>query len=151
MHTDVPEVIAMTKRTKITHIGDYCAGHPWYYVRGNEVLSPKEIRQSVMDSGYRGYLKDDIMQIDQMPEPKRSQKLRALRDKIMQELRQDISRYRQCNLELHRLRVRQLVSDEPFGCYDVHTNIGLKHNHIYNRFAHLILLDELDTQLDMFG
>ena len=141
----------MAKRKKITHIGDYCAGHPWYYVRGNEVLSPKEIRQEVIDDGYRGYLKDEIMAIDRMAEPKRSQKLRQIREKTIEELKEDISRYRQCNLELHRYRLKSLQSDEPFGCHDVHTNIGLKHNHIYNCFAHLVLLDELDTQLDMFA
>lgn len=141
----------MPRKEKITKIGNYCAGHPWYYVRGNEVLSPKEIRQSAMDSGYRGYLKDDILQIDQMSEPKRSQKLRQIREKTIQDLKEDISRYRQCNLALHRYRLKWLERDEPFGCHEVHTSIGLKHNHIYNRFAHLILLDELDTQLDMFA
>ena len=141
----------MSNKAKTPVIGGYCAGHPWFYVRGNKVLTPKQIKQDVMVSNYRGYWKDEILAIDKQTEPKRTEKLNKLRQEILQDLKLDISRYRQCALELHRFRKAYGQSYNPVSCDDIHTSIGLVHNHIYNRFAHLILLDELDTQLDMFA
>ena len=145
------EVVAMSNKAKESVIGDYCAGHPWFYVRGNKVLTPKQIKQDVMQSEYRGYLKDEILAIDKQAEPKRTEKLNKLRQDALQYLKSDLSRYRQCAFELHRFKKIHGQSYNPVSCDDIHTSIGLVHNHIYNRFAHLILLDELDTQLDMFA
>ena len=141
----------MSNRKKEPIIGDYNAGHPWYYVRGNKVLTPKQIKHDVQQSEYRGYLKDEILAINKQVEPRRTEKLQKLRQDTLQELNADLSRYRKCALELHRFRRTQDYTYNPVSCDDIHTSIGLKHNHIYNRFAHLILLDELDTQLDMFA
>lgn len=141
----------MSNKAKTPVIGEYCAGHPWFYVRGNKVLTPKQIKHDVQQSEYRGYLKDEILAIDKQAEPRRTEKFQKLRQDTLQELKADLSRYRKCALELHRFRKTQDYTYNPVSCDDIHTSIGLKHNHIYNRFAHLILLDELDTQLDMFA
>jgi hypothetical protein len=141
----------MVKRNKITHIGDYSAGHPWYYVLGNEPLSVKEIKHKVLKDSYRGYRKDEIMQIDRQSEPLRSHNLQKIRQEVIQDLKESISGYRQCALALNRLICRIVFLDEELRCYDEHTNISLVYSHLYNHFAHLALLDELDTQLDMFA
>jgi len=91
---------------------DYSAGHPWRYKLGGKRLSLEAIRESVIQSGYRGYMREDIDKVDRLPEPKRSVKLRELKAKVMQDLASDIARYRQCARELaaHR-RLRGQIHD----------------------------------------
>ena len=64
----------------------------------------------------------------------------------MAELTKDISRYRQCVFQLRKLKDAEDIPETPSCCSDIHVAMSLKHNHIYNGFAHLALLDELPAQ-----
>ena len=130
----------------------YNSGHPWYYLLGGKRLTLKEIRQDVRASGYRGYLERDIDAADRLPEPKRSDALRAIRKRVTKSIAQDIARYREVARKLASHRAEGL-DVEPFrGAADIHTAISLKHNHIYNEFAHLHVIDHLlNRQPDLFG
>ena len=74
--------------------GGYGAGHPWYYKLGGKVLSPKQIRQSVRHSGYQGSMRADIEAADDKSEPQRSNALRAIKTKVLDDLVADLSGYR---------------------------------------------------------
>jgi hypothetical protein len=129
----------------------YCPGHPWYYFLGGRPRRPREILEATRQSGCQGYAREDIKAADAMAEPRRSEVLRALRDKFRADLARDISRYRECVRQL-----RNTVWDIPDGSRvvssgEIHTALSLKHNHMVNDFAHLISLDELLTkQRDLF-
>jgi len=141
----------MTESTRNTQIiGGFCSGHPWYYLLGNPVLTPKQIKEEAKASTYRGYRQEEIEAAAAKPEPQRSEALRSIRQRLWDELRKDISGYRQCALQLHRHHEKNGFDPSPTVCDDVHTNICLKHNHIYNGFAHLAFLDELPEQQDLF-
>ena len=128
------------------------AGHPWYYLLGGVVPTPKQIQAEAVASDYCGYMADDIRQIDKMSEPKRSDKLRKLQTKFKADLRDDLSRYREVVRELHCERKTNPLRDIPVSCNDVHTAMSLKNAHLYNDFAHLHFLDELlGRQMDLFG
>ncbi len=132
------------------HLG-YSSGHPWYYHLGGRPLFPKQIREETRAGGYRGYAQDDIADADRLAEPKRSQSLRAFQAQFTDDLRRDLSRYRQCvrNLRLYRMK-HAGDALEPV-CDGVHVAVSLKHNHLVNDFAHLIWLDELlSRQRDLF-
>lgn len=130
----------------------HSSGHPWYYLLGGTVLTPKQIRCAVINRGYQGYLRDDIAAADKKAEPQRSQALKALQRRALDELQRDLNGYRRRALDLHRYRATSNVSDSPVSCHDVHTAISLKHNHLINDFAHLITLDRLLTkQGELFG
>lgn len=133
-----------------THQG-YNSGHPWYYHLGGKRLTLKEIREDVKASGYQGYRADDIHAADAMPEPRRSERLRALRAEAKQSLAEDVSRYRELARKLTAYR-RETSGQSIDGVSDcVHTDIGLKHNHIYNEFAHLHVIGGLlAKQRDLF-
>lgn len=131
--------------------GGYGSGHPWYYNLGSKVLSPKQIKQSVRESGYQGYMREDIKDANNKAEPQRSHELRAIRTKVMDDLTRDLSSYRARARELAAFRKIKAEPSEP-SCADIHTNISLKHNHLFNDFAHLIWLDELlARQGDLFA
>ncbi|WP_395173525.1 hypothetical protein [Roseibium alexandrii] len=135
----------------ITHMG-YPVGHCWYYLLGGKVLSPKQIRQKTLDSGYQGYAAEDIALADRKAEPQRSSALRQLRAKFEADLQQDISRYRQCVLALHRYRKVSPITGRPTCAEDVHVNLSLKYAHLVNNFAHLATIDNLlNRQGDLFG
>ena len=129
----------------------YHAGHPWYYYLGGDIPTLKQIRMEAIASDYRGYKADDIVEIDQSAEPRRSEKLRLLQQKFKLDLGLDISRYREVVRELRKER-EQNPPREPFTrCNDVHTAMSLKHSHLFNDFAHLDYLDELlGRQMDLF-
>jgi hypothetical protein len=57
----------------------YAPGHPWYYKLGGRPLYPGEIRDHAVTSNYRDYDADTIAAMDNLAEPKRSEKLRGLR------------------------------------------------------------------------
>lgn len=133
-----------------THQG-YSAGHPWYYHRGGRRLSLKEIQAAVIARGYKGYRADEIRAADQMAEPRRSETLRMLRADAKRNLCRDISHYREVARKL--TAYRRETSGQPIGgiCDSVHTNIALKHNHIFNELAHLHVIDGLlARQGDLF-
>ncbi|WOF72778.1 hypothetical protein QMT40_000400 [Parvibaculaceae bacterium PLY_AMNH_Bact1] len=129
---------------------DYSPGHPWYYLLGGTPPLPKQIMRKVKERGYRGYRQHCIEEAAAKTEPARSAALRAIREEARKSLFDNLSRYRQVARELRFHReaggIRQGV------CSDVHQSVCLKHNHIYNDFAHLIWLDELlSEQRDLFG
>lgn len=129
----------------------YSPHHPWYYVLGGTVLPPKQIREAVRTRGYKGYMERHIADIDQKAEPERSERLRKLRAQETQGLQDDISIYRACAYQLHALRKLEAERAAAPKHADIHTDISLKFNHITNRFAHLIWLDELlSVQRDLF-
>lgn len=136
--------------SELSHKG-YSAGHPWYYFLGGAVPTLKEIRADAHANDCKGYLVDDIQAIGLKSEPQRTQAINAMRKKILDALKRDISVFRRCVRELRQYRINH---PKPVGraCAEIHTSMSLKNNHIYNGFATLKTLDELpDQQLDLFG
>lgn len=129
---------------------NYRPGHPWFYVLGGSVLGPKQILKNVKASSYKGCKADSIEKMGGMPDPKRSQELRAFRKTVLAELVGNLSRYREVVCALHQHR-REVGGQQP-AFDEVHGNVSLKHNHLYNDFAHLVTIDELlAEQPDLFG
>ncbi|MEE8058525.1 MAG: hypothetical protein V3T17_11920 [Pseudomonadales bacterium] len=129
------------------------AGHPWYYKLGGAVHKPKQILSSVKKSGYQGYKRDDIKQADNKYEPERSVTLSALRKSALKDLRSDLERYRAfaCKLRDYRLMGKSGQEVQPIYS-DTHVSMSLKYNHLYNDFAHWVLIDDLlSQQADLFG
>ena len=140
-----------TAKSYIEYRG-YKPGHSWYYKLGGKVLRPKQILAAVKLSGYQGYRLDDIQQADNKPEPQRSAALRNIRQEVLARLISDLSCYRQLACELRDYRALDEADrpEQPI-CSDIHTGLSLKHNHLYNDFAHLALIDDLlSSQLDLF-
>ncbi|MEP3198208.1 MAG: hypothetical protein ABJO57_10085 [Lentilitoribacter sp.] len=130
----------------------YNAGHPWYYFLGGTILKPKQILENTRESGYKGYLRDDIAAIDKKLEPARSHKLRRIKANTIKKLKSDLAVYRQCALQLHRHPKTELPIKAVMACNDIHTAISLKHNHLVNDFAHLITINDLlYRQGNLFG
>lgn len=122
----------------------YSAGHPWYYVLGGPVLSPKQIAVNTKASGYKGCQADDIQKAS-------DKQLRKIRRDVLQKYRRDLSQYRQAALLLHRFRSENPDAIHKPECEYVHTVIFLKHNHLCNVFAHLFYIEErLQYQPDLF-
>lgn len=141
----------MTKRSNVKIIGGYNAGHPWYYLLGNPVLSLKQIRNKAISCSYRGYRSDDIHVAAKKAEPHRSAALQKLRNAALHQLANDISQYRNCVFKLRNHQDRIGINPSATVCDDIHVAVSLKHNHIYNDFAHLACLDELpNRQGDLF-
>ena len=111
-------------KERCSHCG-YNAGHPWYYLLGGKVLTPKEIRAHVITGNYRGYRADDIRALANKCERKRSEGLRKIRQEVMRELKADIARYRQCVFQLHEYRRATDGLPVPNVCADVHTAVLL--------------------------
>ena len=130
----------------------YSIGHPWYYVLGGPVPTLKQIRALAIRLEYRGYMEADILAASKKPEPKRSETLRAIRRKVLEDLRRDISRYRKLARELRRYRRECPQDPEDYQCAEIHTGMSLKVAHLYNDFAHLNYLDTLPQQQgDLFA
>lgn len=145
----------MTGKTSNPHLTlektGYEPGHPWYYLLGGKPLSLRDILEATRQSGYRGYARERIANLDNLAEPKRSQSLRAERDRFRSDLRRDIHRYRACVRELRNTATIIRDGESPIEWNDVYTALSLKHNHMVNNFGHLILLDELlSKQRDLF-
>jgi len=143
----------MTKQFKpLKDHRSYHARHPWYYLLGGDVPTPKQIQANAIASDYCGYKADDIRKLDKQSEPKRSDNLRKWQAKFREDLKFDISIYREVVRELHQYRESQDFNDIPPCCDDIHTSMSLKFAHLYNDFAHLNFLDELlGGQMDLFG
>ncbi len=130
----------------------YNAGHPWYYVLGGRVQSPKQILQAVKEQGYQGYMAADIAEANRKPGQKRTQALRTLKAQILTELKKDMSAYRQYACWLRQYRQKHELSEIAPTCEGVHIAISLKYSHVYNDLAHLHTLDHLlAAQPDLFG
>lgn len=126
------------------HAG-YNAGHPWYYLRGGRIPTPKQIQAYARGRDYRGYLADEIGAASKKCEPQRLESLRAIRSEIMAQLGRDLSRYRQLAHELRQHRLGNPMDwERPVGL-NVHTNLSLKFAHIYNDFSRLNFLDDLPS------
>ena len=129
----------------------YSPFHPWYYVLGGKVLMPKDILKSVRQSDYKGFQEELIQKLDKKNEPHRSSALRQLRAKEIENLKKDISRYRTLATDLRIYRRKRELTNNPRTAEHLHLNLSCKFSHIYNRFAHLILMDEyLSIQGDLF-
>jgi hypothetical protein len=140
----------MSRQQEQSSPNTYSPGHPWFYLLGGRVLTPKEIKKSVRASDYKGWRADELKKLEAKAEPQRSQGLRKLRAVVIAELADDLSRYRQVALDLYRYRRRTAGQELP--CHGVHTSASLKHNHLYNDFAHLNAIDDLLAQQpDLFG
>lgn len=130
----------------------YNAGHPWFYKLNGKVLTPKQILKTVISSGYQGYMKDDIQKLSRKAEPKRSVAIRKLQAKVKKELHKNISLYRKYAHELAYFRKHPELLDTHPICSDIHMNMSLKHNHIYNDFGHFVYLESLESwQMELFG
>lgn len=126
----------------------YSPGHPWYYVLGGPVVPLSVIAVTVRQRGYQGYL-TTIDKADSKSEPDRSGELRQIKAEVLSDFWKDVSRYRDVVRNLHRYR-KTNTGDTP-ECTDVHMSVSLKHNHLYNAFAHLIRIEEmLSLQPDLF-
>ena len=69
----------------------------------------------------------------------------------MDDLKRNISRYREVARKLHRHRQISPFGAEEICCDAVHESVALKHNHIFNDLAHIIMLTELlSKQPDLF-
>lgn len=135
-----------TSQTTTPSAGGYNPGHPWYFLLGGRILFPSEIKASVIARGYRSYMQDEIAKIANRPEPRRSRELEKLRVDFVRDLRRDISRYRGLACQLRRMREEHPLTEIPIACDDIHTAMSLKHNHIFNDFAHLIEIDRHSMQ-----
>lgn len=134
---------------KLSYQG-YGAGHPWYYFLGGRVPKLKDIKNSVHSDGYEGYLADEIKALGRKHEPQRTRAINAMRSKLIDDLRRDISIYRRCVRELRQYR-QEHPERKCATCAEIHTSMSLKHNHIYNGFANLRTLKMLpEQQLDLF-
>lgn len=142
--------MAFDRYNDTTQWAGYRSGHPWYYVLGGDWLRPKQILENVWKSGYGGYLAKDLQKANKLAEPRRSETLQLYRERFKSELRQDLSGYRESVRKLRDHR-RNVEPDGKPECTDAHTSVSLKHNHLVNDFAHLILLDKLiPEQLELF-
>lgn len=128
----------------------YSICHPWYFLLGGPVPHPSVIRAQVIETELTGYRRDEFAQISCMAEPQRSAAHRKAIEEVKTELRRDISKYRQCVVELRRYCETQDASEEPRCAASVHTNLSLKVSHMINGFAHLHQLDEMEQQIDLF-
>lgn len=129
---------------------DYSICHPWYFLLGGPVPFPSAIRAQVIETGLTGYRRDELAQIDCKAEPQRSAAHRKASEEVKAELHKDISRYRQCVVELCRYREAEVGSEEPRCAASVHSNLSLKVSHMINGFAHLHQLDGMEQQIDLF-
>jgi len=82
--------------------------------------------------GYRGYIENDILHADNKLELQRSENLRSIKTAVLERFWADVSYYRELATQL--LKYHKTNAPEYWGtiCDNVHTNISLKHNHIYN-------------------
>jgi hypothetical protein len=129
----------------------YNPSHPWYYRQGGQIQTPREIMEEVRESGYKGYNYDAIERTDRMEEPRRSETLRALRQKYRSCYKRDVARYRKYAFQLKMARKNGTPLDVNSINNDVCLNLGLKASHLTNDFAHLIKIEErLSRQGDLF-
>jgi len=129
---------------------DYRPSHPWYYLLNGRPLFPSEMIQCAKDEGYKGYLWDDIQAADRKAEPQRSETLRALKTKVLADMWCDLKRYHELVREFRRQN-KAPNTEPPAICSDLHMSLGLKHSHLHNDFAHLLILNELlEKQADLF-
>lgn len=130
----------------------YHSGHPWYYKLGGKVPMPKQILASVRQRGYQGYRYDEIHRVDSKQEPDRSAALRNIRQECLKQLRANLAQHRELAREYHAYCRTELAAqkNEPV-CSSLCTSMSLKYAHLYNDFAHLVVINDfLSVQPDLF-
>jgi len=129
----------------------YSSGHPWYYVLGGPILMPSDIRKKVKMKGYAGYLESDIEKAANRSEPQRSQELAEIKKSALASMKRNLSEYRHLVRELREHRQAHPERQKQPICDAIDTSMSLKHNHLYNDFAHLLFLEtKTSNQLDLF-
>lgn len=130
----------------------YSPCHPWFYVLGGEIRTPKQIIKHVQFMEYKGYLADHIQAVAKRSEPFRSKELKKIKEKVIKDYRQDLSRYRSLANKLRTYRKTSAeIAVSNLSCEDIHMNISLKYNHLINDFAHLLLLENsISYQMTLF-
>ncbi|WP_416877405.1 hypothetical protein [Litorimonas sp.] len=129
----------------------YQPSHPWYYRLGAPPLFPSQIKASVDVEHYPDFMIEDILAATAMAEPQRSERLRSIRCKIRAELRRDLAIYLERLRELKARRLDPSPEDQPIASC-VYTAMSLKHNHIYNDYAQLMICEKfLSEQGDLFS
>jgi len=134
----------------------YEPSHIWYYRLGGEVHKPKAILSTVKKNKYQSYRFDEFKKADDRAEPQRSSLLRSLREEVLGDLRSNLAIYRKyaCELREYRLldEAGQQAHDKKSFCSNIHMSMSLKYSHLYNDFAHLVLIDDLlSFQTDLFA
>lgn len=128
----------------------YSPSHPWYYKLGGKPLYPKQIQAEAIRSSINGYRSEEINAAHQQGEPRRSSKLRNIREEVLSDLRRDLSGYREAAFALHAERLNQPVGQRTI-CSSAHVAVSLKYSHLSNDFAHLKQLESLlNVQPDLF-
>ena len=80
-----------------------------------------------------------------------SESLREIRIKIRGALKRDLDIYIERNRELKARRLDTNPPEQPISSC-VYTAMSLKHNHIYNDYAQLMICEEhLTSQTDLFA
>jgi hypothetical protein len=120
----------------------YKPSHPWYYKLGGKPPTLKSIRDNAIHQKYQGYLSDDIAKARHQSEPKRSEQLKHLTDRITADLQRDITIYRQLRRDYALLSFHGKLNENPDICDDIHTSLSLKYNHLSNHFIHLHQLQQ---------
>ncbi len=132
-------------------IGGYRQGHPWYYLLGGKPPSLKEIKAEAESDERGGYLAGDIAALDMMNEPKRSEKLRAMKKRVLDRLDRDVRIYHECVRELRSYQKEHEGEELPNCSAEIHTSMSLKYAHLSNGFGNLHLIDQcLSKQKDLF-
>ncbi len=130
----------------LADIYGYQPSHPWFYRRSGRVMPLRTILEHTKETGYLGYRAEDIRKAS--AGGNREAKLLELRDAVCVELKRDILRFREIRRKFMGLsRAGETDSDRYI---DLCTDMSLKHNHIYNGFAHLISIDGLSFQPSLF-
>lgn len=130
----------------------YSLGHPWYFLLGGQIPTPKQIKVLTDAGNHSGYLAEGIGQINRRDEPQRSEKLRCLKSNVESSLTNDLSIYRDVVRDLNRYRALDTMDKLNPICEEVHVSMGLKISHLINGFAHLNSINGLlDQQRDLFG
>ncbi len=132
-------------------LNNYKSCHPWYYHLGGKILTPKNILKNAKLSNYQGYLENDIKKFNLLDEPKRTKKLDELFRNELFDLKRSLSLYRKYALEISLRRKNNLIGENDPICDDVYMSLSLKHNHIFNNFSHLILIESFQKQMDLFN
>lgn len=134
------------------HAG-YNSSHPWYYKLGGRILSPAEIAAEVEhELGTTGDF-TMVEKLDQMNEPRRSNKIRKAIEQLQQSQQQNVERYHEVTEQLtyERERPGPYEWDKRRMWSDPTTAVSLKHNHIAYAHATICRLNDLvSVQLELF-
>ena len=142
----------MKRFAPLTSHKGYSPTHSWYFYLGGPIPTLKQIQTYAQSKPHGHYIDYQISELDRMDEPKRSQKRHALVLQITNDLRNDISRYRECVRTLHKERQKEIGLDRMSRCCrDIDVSVSLKVAHIFNGFSNLHLLQDVPQQFDLFG